>query len=176
MQRSPSATLVLPTSTGRPPYFAQGRIALTLVGVLVWIARCQRASRYTRRFAKNVASGTGIYSRMAQCFCGCGETVGGLLNKRKSANSLGRASAEAVDRLETLRPWILERAAQLDSDPADMIEFLEKHLQPCQAAARTCAEVVHGEKEFAAVDWSTLRGAIRDANGMASYFAKHGVG
>lgn len=111
---------------------------------------------------------------MAECFCGCGRKVGGLMNSRKSANGVGRTSREAASELEALRPALIERSEQIGRDPEGIIGMLDDHLRGCEAAEQICREVVHEERDFKSVDWSSVRTDVRNARGMNGYLRRKG--
>ena len=98
---------------------------------------------------------------MTKCFCGCGREVGGFMNKRKSANSLGRLSEE-------LAQQVREIPVAADAPP-ESIDFASKRLASVEAASILCREVVHEERDFADVDWPSIRAQIKDVQGFVAY-------
>ena len=108
---------------------------------------------------------------MAECFCGCGRKVGGLIGSRKSANGVGRKARDTAEQLEALRPTLVQRGAEAGSSTSKITALLDKHLEGCHSAEETCRDVVHEERSFKEVDWPSVRNLVKQGEGMAAFFS-----
>lgn len=109
---------------------------------------------------------------MAQCFCGCGERVGGFQMQRKSANKMG---GTVTDTLEQMQRDVLrvmeERAEHLAPGEGEKgLAMARERIAAGKRYSRTCRAVVHEEQAFADADWPEMRAWVRDAQGMAAMF------
>jgi hypothetical protein len=108
---------------------------------------------------------------MAECFCGCGQKVGFFPMSRRSANGVGGKVRHTVERLSTeTLPMMEERASQLaPGEGEEGLNMARKLISEGEQHEKECRAVVHGEKEFGAVHWPSVRGWVRNGDGMASF-------
>jgi hypothetical protein len=104
---------------------------------------------------------------MAECYCGCGRKLGALASGRKSANKVGRLVREAFMAVGQEVVPRVEASDELSNGPFG--ERVRATLAEGLRADEACRDVVHEQREFAAVDWGAIRAWVRDAQGMVSF-------